>query len=331
MRRLLILSVCVVAFGATAFGATINVPKDYDTIQEAVDNAENGDVIKVKKGTYRETVEIALLEDITLKAAGKVVIDGENTRDTLRIGLASDVRVIGFTILNSGGPGIYVAGAESVTISKCRIAGTDEAGILVSSCRNLLIDGCSIGDTDEYGIEIFDESGAPASMACTVQKCRFDETGDAAIMLGAGSGHRAEKNRIRDPNGDGIYVMAPGSTCAKNRIDGAHGDGITVYTDDVVVEKNRVKNADSYGIYIHGDDSHALKNQVKTCRLAGFRIRGTRNVAEKNQVRDCGTGFRIDEGGNEIIRNKAKKCDEAVEDAFPNDNTYEKNSFDPPA
>lgn len=37
-------------------GRTISVPKDYSTIQAAIDAAEDGDTIVAAPGTYRETI-----------------------------------------------------------------------------------------------------------------------------------------------------------------------------------------------------------------------------------------------------------------------------------
>ena len=43
---------------ASAGGATIEVPADYATIQEAVDSAAPGDLILVSPGTYHEAVDV---------------------------------------------------------------------------------------------------------------------------------------------------------------------------------------------------------------------------------------------------------------------------------
>src|SRR5208283_4165343 len=61
----------LVLFGwaaAPSFGATIQVPKDHQTIQAAIDAAARGDTVLVQPGTYPE--RIRLKEGITVKSAG---------------------------------------------------------------------------------------------------------------------------------------------------------------------------------------------------------------------------------------------------------------------
>ncbi|MDG2477580.1 MAG: hypothetical protein P8M32_06750, partial [Phycisphaerales bacterium] len=66
--------------------ATINVPVDYSTIQEAIDAASNGDEILVAPGTYTGTgdwVIAPLGKAITIRATGtpeETILDGEGSR-----------------------------------------------------------------------------------------------------------------------------------------------------------------------------------------------------------------------------------------------------------
>jgi hypothetical protein len=53
---------------ATAFGATIHVPKDHKTIQAAIDAAAKGDTVLVQPGTYSE--QVLLKAGVMVKSAG---------------------------------------------------------------------------------------------------------------------------------------------------------------------------------------------------------------------------------------------------------------------
>lgn len=73
-----LLSLALVA--APAFGATIVVPNDFPSIQDAIDAASAGDTILIKKGgglgpngEHNESVDIT--KTLTLKCAG-AVLDG---------------------------------------------------------------------------------------------------------------------------------------------------------------------------------------------------------------------------------------------------------------
>jgi pectin methylesterase-like acyl-CoA thioesterase len=56
----------------------IRVPEDFETIQEAVDNASEGDIVLVGEGTYNEAVDVTT-PDITIRGVDRneVILDGE--------------------------------------------------------------------------------------------------------------------------------------------------------------------------------------------------------------------------------------------------------------
>ena len=90
----------VLAFGS-AFAATIVVPNDEPTIQDAVDAASSGDTVLVKKGkgkgnkgVYHEDVDIKD-KSITLKCEKGAVLDGAIPSD-----LTGGPKVLG----GEGGP-----------------------------------------------------------------------------------------------------------------------------------------------------------------------------------------------------------------------------------
>jgi hypothetical protein len=85
----------------TAYGDTLKVPRDYPTIQEAIDAASVGDTIGVSPGTYfGATVD----KGVKIRARGRVIInDGPNSHSFLRAGFlfkgdfsGSGASIIGF-------------------------------------------------------------------------------------------------------------------------------------------------------------------------------------------------------------------------------------------
>ena len=66
---LAVLAVLCLLGARTAGADTIHVPRDYPTIQEAIDNAQNGDCILVEPGTYVENLNF-LGKAITVRGEG---------------------------------------------------------------------------------------------------------------------------------------------------------------------------------------------------------------------------------------------------------------------
>jgi len=80
-----------------ANAATINVPGDYTTIQDAIDNASDGDTIIVSGGPYYENIVID--KEIVLQGIGMPIIDGMG--DVAIDITANNVSITGFNITNA--------------------------------------------------------------------------------------------------------------------------------------------------------------------------------------------------------------------------------------
>ncbi len=110
--------VCV----SSAVGATLNVPCDYATIQEAIDAAVNGDTVRVAAGTYYENVLMKDGVDLLGAGADVTTIDAQGSGSVVDA-RANDVTISGFTLMNSGvaggatsWSGVYINGNYSPSV-----------------------------------------------------------------------------------------------------------------------------------------------------------------------------------------------------------------------
>jgi len=135
--------------------STLKVPRDYPTIQEAINNANPGDIIFVSKGIYNESVVIN--KSITLIGEDRenTIIDGKAAGNVISI-RASSVNISGFTIKNSSpviGCGIFIERSEDVIVCNNNVV-NNGIGIQITFCSKSQIYENAIS-ANNMGIQIF--------------------------------------------------------------------------------------------------------------------------------------------------------------------------------
>ncbi|MEQ0562307.1 right-handed parallel beta-helix repeat-containing protein [Amycolatopsis sp. NEAU-NG30] len=119
MRALPVVLLCVLAAAGCASGprpdtagpATIRVPQDAPTVQQAVDSARPGDLVLVSPGVYHESVRVTV-PDLVLRGTdrNRVVFDGEVRRPNGIVVTAPGVAVENLTVRNHTLNGVLVTG-----------------------------------------------------------------------------------------------------------------------------------------------------------------------------------------------------------------------------
>lgn len=132
----------LLAFDASA--ATINVPSQYKSIQEAIDHASPGDTVLVAPGNYAG--DLKLKEKVILRGSGasKTTITGTGASSVVEG--ASDAVIEGFTITGSGTKGTIgvtmdagISGNNApMTIANNRITGNNTGIKLYYSPSNIV-------------------------------------------------------------------------------------------------------------------------------------------------------------------------------------------------
>jgi hypothetical protein len=110
------------AFVGTISAATIYVPDDYSTIQQAVNAASPGDTIIVRDGSYTENVDVN--KQLTIQSehgSASTIVQANNSNDHVFEVTVDWVNISGFTVQGATGlgkAGIYLeTGVDHCTIS----------------------------------------------------------------------------------------------------------------------------------------------------------------------------------------------------------------------
>jgi hypothetical protein len=130
----------LVTIPVAGFSATIQVPGDYPTIQEAIQATENGDTVVVAPGFYQENLNF-LGKAITVKSSfGPIltIVSAAEADSVVRFGSGEGLDSVleGFTLTNGksqiGGAGIACENGSSPTIRKNIITGILADGLLAT-------------------------------------------------------------------------------------------------------------------------------------------------------------------------------------------------------
>ena len=138
---------------------TVNVPGDFSSIQQAVNNVSSGDTIFVHTGIYSEHVVINKSIALVGENRDSTIIDGSQSGNVIYIVNTANVTIEGFTVRRSGTSpncGIFVGHSVDITIRNNRIIDNAEGISLLSSSGNVICDN-NISNNDD-GIYLFSSS-----------------------------------------------------------------------------------------------------------------------------------------------------------------------------
>ena len=350
----------VLTSAAAAFAAEIRVPQDAATVQAAVDQAQAGDEIVVRRKKYKERVTIAGRTDLTLRGGG-ATLDAQSDGVCLRIENSTGIVVSGFAFNNGGGGGVVVATSSDVEVSDCKVAGTfTGSGIDVKRCTDVRVLRNRISKISSDGIEIGGFYGDPVgSDDCVVEGNSIKKAEGSGIVVrgsrntvhdntitasdswsislwdtdGAGDDNLVTGNVVRKSGFGGVRIAGNRATCTENKVLKCDFNGFSIEEGTGhALTANFAKSAQNDGYHIEPEASGCVlrNNVVVKATDDGFNIRGDGNLLEDNESVKAGNwGFLVRGTGNTLRRNVSitSKEEDCVDLTTPGANTYEDNTF----
>ncbi len=230
----ILLAFCMhVPFPVNADSRTLVVPDDYASIQEAINNAADGDTIFVKKGIYHENVVINKSLSLMGEDRDTTIVDG-NPPEGYRIPIqiqSDNVSVSGFKVLY-GWAGMTIGEVKYCSISENRIAGGTKGISAVRTSDSIIVDN------------IFELIGT-----------------SSAITLSYATTNLVKGNHIDScVEGIQIWLNSNNNTIRENTITNCQDTAINFqYSNNNTIMRNTIINS-GCGTSIYGSNNNIISN-----------------------------------------------------------------------
>ena len=286
----------------------------YATIQDAVNNVKDGDVIKVATGKYTEVVKVASGKNFTLEAAGPNVVIA--ALDHQSNGTPSTVKVKGITFDNS----ITLAGwftgtapniapcvgawGGNLTFEDCTfiVAGTSgrETGVMTwwttkNNVMSLSFNNCTFeGQNDHANARAMQIYGY---VDMEVSNCTFNTNKDYTLKYVANEGNIATFSNNIVNNSENFVELGssayPGSNYTANINNNTLGNGVNTHI---------IANNENQNVNLNGNVSVIAEGVVKD---ANGNYIASSNEGITNAISDGATTINLIQG-NYVIPSSAQ-------------------------
>lgn len=238
----------VKSFFFNVYGSVIVVPDYYPTIQDAINNAQDGITVFVKAGTYHEHVVINKCVSLVGQNHTTTIIDGMNTGTVLNL-KAGNANVTGFTVRNSGN--------ESLT--------TIDSGILIQSSNNRIESNIITNNTG--GIYVNRSTNELLTSNYIYNNCY-------GIVLDNSHGNTLQSNIVvSNANVDIGLNGSNANTFSLNNVSSSHFGICMSNSTDNVISANSI-NENDYGVRLEQESNNNTlqKNSINNNSLSAIML-----------------------------------------------------------
>jgi parallel beta-helix repeat protein len=329
LMLILLVSTSVLSFNIhTVKAVTITVPDDYPTIQEAINNANSGDTIFVRNGTYYENVVVNKPLNLKGESRENTLIDWEGAESTIEV-IADNVSISNFRVKRSpnmsiGNSCVWFNTASGSRLTDC-VVQYGWLGVFIlesnsSLAANLTIQGSGLG------------LGAINSSHSVFRDNEISDTAGPGLVLSGSTGCLLRNNHMINCSSS---FAAGGSMVdhffndidTSNTIDGKHvyylvnQTGLTVNpstfpdagsltianSTGVIVENLTLLHAGVGVAFAYTNDS-LIRNVAVSNDTAGVGIyvgAGINNTVSGCSVSGCWSGVTLSSAINNTVRDNA--------------------------
>ena len=255
----------------------------FNSIQKAIDTANNGDTIKIKPGIYKES--ITFKKNLTLAGSGSERTRLEFDREGLVLS-ASDVKranIQGLTIAytGQGQRSTLWFFRSNIILEDCTVTGGFYSGIYITAGSNVTIRRCQIKNNRRIGINI-------ANSTVRLLKSKISENGHYGLKITKCRDTIVEQCQIHHNKWSGIYISdgksdenEPRSTVTlrRNTIQANQQDGVSVYMiRQIIVQQNWLQDNTGNGFKIEETAGQLIGNLISDNKKNGIIVRNSPSI-----------------------------------------------------
>jgi len=331
-----------------ALSATIYVPDNYSTIQEAVNAANPSDTIIVRDGTYTENIDVN--KTLTIQSengADSTIVQAANSGDHVFGVTADNVEINGFTVKGATEyekAAISLNGADNGTLTNNTVS-SNSCGIELVYSRNNTLTGNNIVSNSHWGMllknsndnNLTSNTVSDNSKSICLSKSNNNNLSNNMVMvsnarygliMGSSINNNITNNTLNDGISIGGYEL---SYCNTHTIKGNTINGKQIYyykdTSGIKVPEDAgevilancmdmtVKNINASSSYVGIEVLFTKNSQILDNDLSSNNLGISLRISSNNKIRGNivskidARGINLDRSeSNEITKNIVSNC-----------------------
>lgn len=301
-----------------AQAAEIRVPAEPGALTQALEQAQDGDVVRLSPGRHQGPVRIE--KALTLDGGGAAHIEGDGSGSVVTVAVPG-VSVAGLTISGSGSSAddrdagvMLLKQATGAKVTGNRLVG-NLIGVDIHGARDAMVSGNVIEGRRDHrmnsrgnGVYVWN---APGSKVIG-NDIRWGRDG---IFVNTSKRNEFRGNRFRDLRFAVHYMYANDSVVADNVSIGNHLGFAVMFSRNVTIAGNLSSGDRDYGIMLnYANDSHVTGNRIEGIGdRCVFIYNAHKNRLEGNRFEGCGIGVHFTAGsernditGNAFVANRTQ-------------------------